>query len=104
MGAGPGTARSRFVSPIARRAGAGPFCDRQPRGVLRAVAPMLGGGRGELSDLPHPLERHASRPRSVQHAAAQRRAVAGITADLAGKDLRPERFRRMLLTSSYADP
>ena len=84
MGPGPGVAGVGFVPPIARRAAAGPLCARQPGGMLRAAAPVLGGGRRQLSHLPHPLERHAGGLGTRQHAADQRRAIAGIAPGRAG--------------------
>ena len=77
MGTGPGAARPRFVPPVARRAHARPLRPRQPRGMLRAAAAVLGTGRRQLPDLPHPLERHAGRLGARQHAADQRRIIAG---------------------------
>src|ERR1700732_1356630 len=48
--------------------------------MLRAAASVLGRGRRQFPDLPHPLERHAGRARARQHAHDQGRAPAGIAA------------------------
>src|SRR5215471_770655 len=45
--------------------------------MLRAAAPVLGGGGCKFPDIPHALERHAGRARIGEHAADQRRTPAG---------------------------
>ena len=83
MGPGQGVAGRRKLPPAVRAIARDRFILGSPEECSSSCG-RAGKGRGEFPGFPHPLERHAGRPRVGQHAPDQRRVVAAIASDRAG--------------------